>query len=100
MRLVEISYIYTLHINLYVAYPFDKNQSNSFPCFTLFFPAFHDDVNAHVIGSLIEREISFQRNILGFQLKRKWFSNWSDKFNEIQRKKMSETIKNLFNMLL
>ncbi len=40
---------------LYVAYLFDKNQSNSFPCFTLFFPAFHDEVNAYVMGSLIER---------------------------------------------
>jgi hypothetical protein len=59
------------------------NQSNFFPCFTLFFSAFHDDVNTCMTGSLIEREISFQRNILGFQLKVKLFLSWCDKFNGV-----------------
>lgn len=50
---VKLSYTHTLHINMHVYYPFDKDQSNPFPCFTLFFPAFHDDVNTCMIGSLI-----------------------------------------------
>ncbi len=84
---VKISYIYTLHINVCVAYPFDKNQSNSFPCFTLFFPAFHDDVNTCVIGSLIQKEISLRRKIRGFELKIKLILSWSDKSYEFKERK-------------
>ncbi len=72
---------------MYVAYLFDKNQSNSFPCFTLFFPAFHGDLNICVMGSLIQKEISFLRKIRGFELKIKLILSWSDKSYEFKERK-------------
>jgi hypothetical protein len=86
--MVKISYIHTLHSKVYVAYPFDLNQSGSIPCFTpLFFPAFHDDVNTCVMGSLIQKEIPCRRKIQGFELKIKLIVSSSDKSYEFKERK-------------
>jgi hypothetical protein len=61
---VEISYIHTLHTNVYVSYPFHLNQSAFIPCLTLFFPAFNDDVNICMMDSLIQKKFFSKEKLM------------------------------------
>ncbi len=64
---------------------FDKDQSDSFPCLTLFYPVFNDDANVCAMVTLSQKNLVSKKDH-EFEVKNERILSSSDKPCEIQRR--------------